>query len=112
MAAVVDGYVDLGAGTSLITGADINGSTLLGGASNDTFNLTESGATSTINLNGGGASLISASGQHLRTSIVGGAGNDSVDHRFEFHYRSADTSAVDNTNLIGSGGGNDTIAFW
>ena len=102
--------VDGGAGVSLISAsADLISSTLLGGASNDTFNLTGSGVTTSRVIAGGGADVINFSGSVTGASIVGGAGNDSVVFDLDSAVNAAATGntndAVTNTYFFGSGGG-------
>ena len=94
--------------------ADLISSTLLGGASNDTFNLTGSGVTTSRVIAGGGADVINFSGSVTGASIVGGAGNDSVVFDLDSAVNAAATGntndAVTNTYFFGSGGGADTIS--
>ena len=107
--------IDLVAGASLISAsANVNGSTLLGGAGADTINLTSSGVTSSRVLAGAGNDIINFSAYVTGTSIVGGTGNDSVSFTFTAAQSvgtTNDTAASSNTYFFGSSGGSGHHQF-
>ena len=88
----------------------ISGSTLLGGSSNDTFNLEGAGVSSTRIITGAGNDKITFSdGDYTKdASIVGGDGDDSV-----FFARTVTGTAdfASNTYFFGANGGEDTLSF-
>jgi Ca2+-binding RTX toxin-like protein len=92
-------YVDLGTGASLFTGAGgITASTLIGGASNDTFNFGVNGITSTSIVGGAGVNSFKV-GAFVSSTVTSGDSNDT----FAFN------SNVTRSSILG-GGGNDSFS--
>jgi hypothetical protein len=92
----------------------IAGSTLLGGSSNDTFNLTAStGVTNTRIIAGAGDDSILFDGFVTGASIVGGTGNDVVSFTFApaNSVAAVNNGAFSNTYFFAASGGADTFSF-
>ena len=94
---------------TISVGGGISGSTLLGGSSNDTFNLEGAGVSVLASLPGAGNDKVTFSnGDYIKdASIVGGAGDDSV----FFAHTVTGTDFASNTYFFGANGGEDTLSF-
>ena len=94
-------YADLGTGGSLFTGAgNITASTLIGGASADTFNFA-AGVSNTSIIGGDGADSVAlAASFNLSSTITAGAGADTL----------VFSSGVSTSSILG-GAGTDTFTL-
>ena len=107
-------YIDAGAGVALVSFRNINDSTLLGGSSDDTFDLSQSLVGNSRIITGAGNDVVKFLGTGMANtftgaSIVGGAGNDSIE--WKFGSTNTNTGSATNTYFFGSGGGLDTLSF-
>ena len=112
---MTSGYIDGGAGVALVSASgNINDSTLLGGSSDDTFDLSQSLVGNSRIITGAGNDVVKFLGTGMANtftgaSIVGGAGNDSIE--WKFGVSNTNTGSATNTYFFGSSGGLDTLSF-